>query len=370
MAEERNVGLARAPEETRDEDATKAELQRRMEEARESITQTVTEIRDTVVNQYQSVKDSVVETLDWRQQFRKRPIAWSIGALSAGFIVGYSLAGALKGGRSQDGGYYPTSDESDVFSRTGATPTKYPAYEGDVETPQYSSSTAASHRSYAAQAITGGSYGSSAYVEGAPSRDTSERGSDYTSAAGLGAPSTSGYGASSLPSSSGSYEAPSTAEAEPQKPSLLERFKETQAFDRLQTEVASLGDRFIEELSKTAQTVVLPLLFAKIKDLVGVDLSNKQQGQGNNGGTQQRRGAASTSGATSTGATSTGSSSAPGAGSSSSGNTGASTSYPGRADDPALGGSQSTGSARGGSTAGNESGGSTYGTSENQGYGS
>ena len=55
MAEERNLGLARAPEPAGDADSTKAELQRRMEEARESISQTVTEIKETVVNQYQQV---------------------------------------------------------------------------------------------------------------------------------------------------------------------------------------------------------------------------------------------------------------------------------------------------------------------------
>jgi len=45
MAEERDLALARAQADVGDdEDATKAELQRRMEEARESISQTVTEI--------------------------------------------------------------------------------------------------------------------------------------------------------------------------------------------------------------------------------------------------------------------------------------------------------------------------------------
>ncbi len=46
MAEERNLGLARARE-TSDEDASKEVLQRRMEEARDSITNTVTEIKTT-----------------------------------------------------------------------------------------------------------------------------------------------------------------------------------------------------------------------------------------------------------------------------------------------------------------------------------
>src|ERR687893_786211 len=99
MAEERNLAVARA-QDADDTDSTKAELQRRMEEARESITQTVTEIKDTVTNQYQAVRDTVTEALDWREQFRKRPVAFSIGAMSAGFILGYAVAGTFKGGDS------------------------------------------------------------------------------------------------------------------------------------------------------------------------------------------------------------------------------------------------------------------------------
>jgi len=68
-----------------------------MDEARESISQTVTEIKDTVVHQYESVKDTISETLDWREQFKKRPVAWTAGALGAGFIAGYGLTAIVKG---------------------------------------------------------------------------------------------------------------------------------------------------------------------------------------------------------------------------------------------------------------------------------
>src|SRR5512145_2803883 len=91
MAEERTLGLARAPEQTAEE-PSKEELQRRLGEARDSISNTVTEIKETVANQVQAVKD----TLDWREQFKRRPVAWSAGALGVGFLVGYSLAGAFK----------------------------------------------------------------------------------------------------------------------------------------------------------------------------------------------------------------------------------------------------------------------------------
>src|ERR687890_321222 len=94
MAEERNLSLARATAEPADEDATKAELQRRMDEARESITHTVTEIKETVANQYQQVRETISDSLDWREQYRRRPLAFTIGAASVGLILGYSVAAA------------------------------------------------------------------------------------------------------------------------------------------------------------------------------------------------------------------------------------------------------------------------------------
>ena len=97
MAEERNLGLARAPETAGDTDATKAELQRRMEEARESITQTVTEIKDTVVTQYQQVKDNISDTLDWREQYRRHTVPVTLGAVGVGLVLGYSVGGAAGG---------------------------------------------------------------------------------------------------------------------------------------------------------------------------------------------------------------------------------------------------------------------------------
>ena len=60
-------------------------------------------------------------------------------------------------------------------------------------------------------------------------------------------------------------------------PGLLERFKETSAYDRLSKEAGSLGDRLVEELSATAQQVVLPALLKKVKGWIGVDLSNKSR---------------------------------------------------------------------------------------------
>jgi len=97
MAEERTLGLARAQEQI-GEEPSKQELQRRLDEARDSISHTVTEIKESVASQVQAVK----ETLDWREQFKKRPVAWSAGAAGVGFLVGYGVAAMIKGGDDEE----------------------------------------------------------------------------------------------------------------------------------------------------------------------------------------------------------------------------------------------------------------------------
>ena len=77
-------------------EATKEELQQRMEAARESLSETVGQIRETVEEQYASVKAGVSGVLDWRESFQQDPLLWSVGALAAGFAVGYTLGVAQK----------------------------------------------------------------------------------------------------------------------------------------------------------------------------------------------------------------------------------------------------------------------------------
>jgi len=93
MAEERTLGLARAQDYSTEGEPSKEELQRRLGEARDSISNTVTEIKETVANQVQAVKDS----LDWREQFKRRPVAWSAAAMGVGFATGYCIAAFAKG---------------------------------------------------------------------------------------------------------------------------------------------------------------------------------------------------------------------------------------------------------------------------------
>jgi hypothetical protein len=194
MAEERTLGLVRAYDRENGE-LSKEALQARMEEARDSISQTVTEIKDNVTQQYETVKDA----LDWREHFKNRPVAWSVGAAGVGFLVGYGIAGMIK-----DSGNTPKSDYRE--------------------------------RPYASEQI------------GEPL------------AAAL---------------------APHYAETNGKEkgPGVISRIKETRAFDRLQQEVGTLGDRFVDELSTTAQEVVLPALLAKIKQWIGADLTQSRPRQ-------------------------------------------------------------------------------------------
>jgi ElaB/YqjD/DUF883 family membrane-anchored ribosome-binding protein len=93
MAEERTLGIARARETWDEEQPSKEQLQRRMDEARDSITNTVSEIKDNVAQQVETVKDA----LDWREHFKKQPLAWSLGAAGVGFLMGYGLAAVIRG---------------------------------------------------------------------------------------------------------------------------------------------------------------------------------------------------------------------------------------------------------------------------------
>ncbi|HYE14014.1 MAG TPA: hypothetical protein VD968_06195 [Pyrinomonadaceae bacterium] len=77
----------------------KAELRRQMEEARESISETVAEIKAVVSHEYEevrekveTVKEGVSEVLDWREQFERNPVVWGAGAVSVGILIGIGLA--------------------------------------------------------------------------------------------------------------------------------------------------------------------------------------------------------------------------------------------------------------------------------------
>ena len=267
MAEERDLALTRATDSADDDDVdqTKAALQRRMEEARESISQTVTEIKDTVVTQYQQVKDNISDTLDWREQYRRHTLPFTLTAFAVGTFVGYTVMGAFKG----EGDEYEEEEES--FDRIDA------GFERGLK---------GSRRSYAAQPVLGGAPAGAYQRSARAGSNAPTEGDDYGEDVG---PETrpsysSGYRAATAPpqaQSLASYAASSPAEEaveeEPKGPGIMQRFKETKAYDRLQDELSTLGERAIEELSRTAQTVVVPVLLSKLKNLIGIDLSTQRE---------------------------------------------------------------------------------------------
>lgn len=95
-----------------EESPSKAELRRQMEEARESISDTVAEIKSVVAHQYEEVRETVEtvraevgEVLDWRTEFERNPLVWGAGAVSIGILIGFGIARAFddedEGGRGR-----------------------------------------------------------------------------------------------------------------------------------------------------------------------------------------------------------------------------------------------------------------------------
>ena len=199
MAEERTLGLARAQEQTAGE-PSKEELQRRLETARDSISNTVTEIKETVANQVQAVKD----TLDWREQFKKRPVAWCAGALGVGFSLGYCIANYAKGDEES----YQYSSAIDRFGEE-------------------------SDRYYASQSMAGA-----------------------TVSPQIGMRAREGNG------------------SQDSGPGFFQKVASTHAFERVKDEAGNIGDAIVQELSKTAKTVVLPALMVSLRNFIGDYLPN------------------------------------------------------------------------------------------------
>jgi hypothetical protein len=67
------------------------ELQRKIGRTRDSVRSTVEAIQDKAEQQYETVKQTVSDVLDYRDEFQKEPVVWSLGALSAGFALGYTV---------------------------------------------------------------------------------------------------------------------------------------------------------------------------------------------------------------------------------------------------------------------------------------
>jgi hypothetical protein len=167
-----------------------------MDEARDSISSTVTEIKETVANQVQAVKD----TLDWREQFKKRPAVWSAAALGVGFCTGYCIANYAKG---------ESDDYRSAIDRYGEESKQYTA--------QSLAGTAASM---------------------APRLDNGKHDTG---------------------------------------PSFFQKVTNTPAFERVRDEAGNIGDAFVQELSKTAKTLVLPALITSLRNFIGDHLPNAEK---------------------------------------------------------------------------------------------
>jgi hypothetical protein len=153
-----------------------------------------------VANQVQAVKD----TLDWREQFKKRPVAWCAGALGVGFSLGYCIANYVK--EDDTHSYYSAID------RYGEESSRY-----------------------ASQAMD-------------------------TSSAPMAAPVSTRARQSNGAHDSG--------------PGFFQKVASSHAFEKVKDEAGNVGDAIVQELSKTAKTVVLPALITSLRNFIGDHLPN------------------------------------------------------------------------------------------------
>jgi hypothetical protein len=123
---------------------TKAELQRQMEEARDSITETVSEIKSVVSQQYEEVRDTyetvkegVGEVLDWREQFERNPVVWGAGAVSVGILIGVGLSHVFddeeEKGRGRRKSKEPGTGERLIGELTGLADAVLPTISGKIK---------------------------------------------------------------------------------------------------------------------------------------------------------------------------------------------------------------------------------------------
>ena len=60
-------------------------------------------------------------------------------------------------------------------------------------------------------------------------------------------------------------------------PSFFQKVTNTQAFERVRDEAGNIGDALVQELSKTAKTVVLPALITSLRNFIGDYLPNAEK---------------------------------------------------------------------------------------------
>jgi hypothetical protein len=93
-------------EQTSSQDAHKKGLQRQIKRTRDSLRDTVEQIQDTAEQKYEAVKKTVSDVLDYREEFHKEPVVWTVGALSAGFAAGYAVGYSHKLAKNKKGSQF------------------------------------------------------------------------------------------------------------------------------------------------------------------------------------------------------------------------------------------------------------------------
>ena len=93
-------------EQTTSQNAHKKGLQHQIKQTRDSLRDTVEQIQDTAEQKYQAVKKTVSDVLDYREEFQKEPVVWTLGALSAGFAVGYTVGYSHKLAKNKKGSQF------------------------------------------------------------------------------------------------------------------------------------------------------------------------------------------------------------------------------------------------------------------------
>ena len=60
-------------------------------------------------------------------------------------------------------------------------------------------------------------------------------------------------------------------------PNFFQKIANTHAFERVKDEAGNIGDAIVQELSKTAKTVVLPALMTSLRNFIGDYLPNAEK---------------------------------------------------------------------------------------------
>jgi hypothetical protein len=179
---------------------------------------TVANGQNGAANRWQAMSDKITQ-LDWRQQVRERPGTISLATFGVGVLLGYGVTSRFKGSRS--GSFVSSGD-------------------GDQTAADFAEESSADE-----------------FSDGEDSSDNTEANYSVTNR---------GFGSASRRTQSSG-------------PGIYKKFKGTQFFNRLQSEIAKMGDQLIGEVSNVGHHVLLPAVTGKIKSLAGD--SNPSQTQPN-----------------------------------------------------------------------------------------